>query len=92
MPRNVSVFEVEIETAIENIQSRRTTIIPRRLIEDEIEKNPGRYPKLGSLDGISLRMAISASVNRRPDAKQYGKRPLSWIIEPTSSFSDGATA
>ena len=85
MPRNVEIFKFEIETAIENIQSRGKTIIPRRLIEDEIENNREKYPKLGTLQDIPLKMAISAVVNRRPDAKQYGKRPVSWIFSSDPS-------
>ncbi len=91
MPRNVEVFVIEIETAIKNIQSRGKTIIPRRLIEEEIENNRGTYPKLGTLQDVPLKMAISAVINRRPDAKQYGKRPVSWVFSSSPS-PQGATA
>lgn len=91
MPRNVDVFKFEIANAIETVKSQNKTIIPRQLIEDEIEHNRGKYPKLGTLRDVPLKMAISAAINQRPDAKQYGKRPVSWIFSPPS-FSQAVSA
>jgi hypothetical protein len=84
MPRDVEVFKFEIENAIETIQKQGKTIIPRRLIEEEVENNREKYPRLGKLENIPLKMAISASVNKRPDAIIYGKRPVSWsfVLNP----------
>lgn len=87
MSRNVDVFKFEISKAIEKIQVKNKTIITRRLIEDEIENNPSGYPKLRSLPDVPRRMAISAVVNKRSDAKVYGKRPVSWVFDLSSSLS-----
>jgi hypothetical protein len=80
MPRDVDVFKIEIESAIEEIHKTNRTIIPRRLIEEEIENNREKYPKLGQLENVPLKMAISAVINRRPGTKVYGKRPVSWAF------------
>ena len=81
MPRDVDVFKFEISEAIEKIQTKNKTIITRRLIEDEIAGNPDGYPNLIVLQDVPRKMAISAVVNQRPDAKVYGKRPISWVSD-----------
>ena len=90
MPRDVEIFKFEIENAIAKFQKQGKTIIPRRWIEEEIENNRDKYPNLGLLQDVPLKMAISAVVNRRPDAKQYGKRPVSWVFTSSPSLPGAA--
>lgn len=80
MPRNTKIFTFEIKAAIEAIQAKGKTIIPRNVIEEEISSHPEKYPNLGKLHDIPLKMAITAVVNRIPGTEVYRKRPASWII------------
>ncbi|NLV28076.1 MAG: hypothetical protein GXY48_13080 [Methanomicrobiales archaeon] len=85
MPRNVSVYTHEIDEAIRNIRAMNKTIITRRAVEEEIENNRFRYPRLGELQGVPLKMVISQLVSNRSDAHVYGKRPVSWVFDICSS-------
>lgn len=85
MPRDVEIFKFEIENAIVKFQKQGKTIIPRRWIEEEIENNRDKYPNLGLLQDVPLKMAISAVVNKREDARIYGKRPASWVFNSSHS-------
>lgn len=85
MPRDVEKFRDEISSAIGKFQRQGRTIISRRLIEEEILTNREEYPRLGELQEVPLRMAISAVVNRMPDARVYGKRPTSWTFSAGGS-------
>lgn len=85
MPRNVSVYAHEIDKAIQNLRSMNKTIITRRAVEEEIENNLFRYPRLGELQGVPLKMVISQLVSNRSDAHVYGKRPVSWVFDICSS-------
>jgi len=80
MPRNNEIFTVEIKTAIEAIQKQGKTIILRKLIEAEVCNHPEKYPNLGKLHDIPLKMAISAVLNRMPGIEVYRKRPASWTV------------
>jgi len=91
MARDVSVYSYEIDEAIKSVQTTNRTIIPRYVIEEEIRENRHKYPRAGELPEIPLRMVISELVNRRHDAKIYGKRPVSWAFNYNSS-PQGATA
>ena len=77
MARDVSVYSYEIDEAIKSVQTTNRTIIPRYVIEEEIRENRHKYPRAGELPEIPLRMVISELVNRRPDTKIYGERPVS---------------
>jgi len=85
MPRNVSVYACEIDKAIQILRSMNKTIITRRAVEEEIENNRSRYPRLGELRGVPLKMVISQLVSHRSDAHVYGKRPVSWVFDISSS-------
>lgn len=85
MPRNVSVYAHEIDKAIQNLRAMNKTIITRRAVEEEIENNRFRYPRLGELQGVPLKMVISQLVSKRSDAHVYGKRPVSWVFDICSS-------
>jgi hypothetical protein len=62
------------------------TIITRRTALEEIEHNRSRYPRLGELQEVPLKMVISQLVSHRPDAHVYGKRPVSWVFDIGSSL------
>jgi len=85
MPRNVSVYAHEIDKAIQILRAMNKTIITRRAALEEIENNRSRYPRLGELQGVPLKMVISQLVSNRPDAHVYGKRPVSWVFDICSS-------
>ena len=85
MPRNTEIFTFEIKAAIEAIQVKGKTIIPRNVIEEEISSHPEKYPNLGKLHDIPLKMAITAVVNRMPGTEVYRKRPASWIVSDCGS-------
>ena len=59
MPRNVSVYAHEIDKAIQILRAMNKTIITRRAVEEEIENYRFRYPRLGELQGVPLKMVIS---------------------------------
>ena len=86
MPIRVDLYNPEITRAIENLQKNKKTIILRRMIEQEVESNREQYPLLGKLTGDPLKLAITASVNRRNDAMVHGKRPLSWVFQLSPSM------
>jgi len=85
MPRNVSVYAHEIDKAIQILRAMNKMIITRREALEEIENNRFRYPRLGEIRGVPLKMLISQLVSRRPDAHVYGKRPVSWVFDICSS-------
>jgi hypothetical protein len=85
MPRIVSVYAHEIDIAIQILCAMNKKIITRRAVEEEIENNRSRYPMLGELQGVPLKMVISQLVSNRPDAHVYGKRPVSWVFDICSS-------
>lgn len=85
MPRNVSVYAQEIDKAIQILRAMNKTIITRRAALEEIENNRSRYPMLGELRGVPLKMVISQLVSRRPDAHLFGKRQVSWVFYICSS-------
>lgn len=80
MSRNTEIFTFEINAAIEAVQVKRKTIIPKNVIEEEISSHPKKYPNIGNLHDIPLKMAITAVVNRIPGTEVYRKRPASWIV------------
>lgn len=87
MPRNTEKFNFEIIRAVETIQKQGKTIIPRKMIEDEIAVHPEKYPNIGQLHDIPLKIVISAVINRTPGAEVFRKRPLSWTISEVPAYA-----
>ncbi|PWR73864.1 hypothetical protein [Methanospirillum lacunae] len=79
IPRNTDKFTFEIKAAIEAIQIKEKTIIPRNVIEEEISSHPEKYLNLGKMHDIPLKMVITAVENRIPGTEVYRQRPASGL-------------